>query len=55
MGQDSDISSATPTPQTRLMVFMFTDIAGSTHLKQLENLGAAAYAVLSHKHDCKFR
>ncbi|MGA2442592.1 MAG: protein kinase, partial [Tepidisphaeraceae bacterium] len=40
---------------SRLMVFMFTDVADSTRLKQRENLGAAAYADLARKHDLLFR
>jgi class 3 adenylate cyclase len=37
------------------MVFMFTDVADSTKLKQPENLGAAACAELVRRHDALFR
>jgi class 3 adenylate cyclase len=51
MGQVSGIIGETESTPTRLMVFMFTDVADSTRLKQPENLGAAAYAELARKHD----
>ncbi|MGH7130858.1 MAG: CHASE2 domain-containing protein [Phycisphaerales bacterium] len=38
-------------PLSRHMVLMFTDVAGSTHLKQPEAVGAAAYAELARAHD----
>jgi class 3 adenylate cyclase/serine/threonine protein kinase len=37
------------------MVFMFTDVADSTRLKQPGALGAAAYAALAARHDAAFR
>jgi class 3 adenylate cyclase len=55
MGQGSATTGETPPPTTRLMVFMFTDVADSTKLKQPENLHAGAYADLARKHDALFR
>lgn len=44
-------------PASRLTVFMFTDVAGSTQLKNAppSGIGASAYAELARAHDALFR
>jgi WD40 repeat protein/class 3 adenylate cyclase len=55
MGQGSVMTGESSSSQSRLMVFMFTDVADSTRLKQPGSFGAAAYAELARKHDELFR